>query len=120
MISGRSIPVSPDAGTQAFATCSESPAAADPGISQSPTASSPIAINPDLPDDIIRLPRSRPASSKPDVAVRLIDYVSGEARHAQTKGWVRLIGAILPSSDSFCFLAVDVTRLEKIIANCGS
>jgi hypothetical protein len=50
----------------------------------------------------------------------IIDYVSGEARDAQTKGLVRLTGAILPSSNSFCFLAVDVTLLEKIIANCGS
>jgi hypothetical protein len=42
-----------------------------------------------------------------------IDYVSGEALDTQTKNWVRLIGAILPSSNSFCFLAVDVTLLQN-------
>jgi hypothetical protein len=43
----------------------------------------------------------------------VIGYVSVEARDAQTKHWVRLIGAILPRSNFYCFLAGDVTRPEK-------
>jgi hypothetical protein len=43
----------------------------------------------------------------------IIGYVSVEARDAQTKDLVRLIGAILPRSNSSCFLAVDVTLVES-------
>ena len=111
--SGRSIPVSPDAGTWAFVSSSASPTVTNPGVSQSPMATSPIGRSPDLPDGVWR-PRSRPASSKPDVATAAIGYVSAEARDAQTKHWVRLIGAILPGSNFSCFLAIDVARLEKL------
>jgi hypothetical protein len=43
----------------------------------------------------------------------IIGYVSVEAWDAQPEHLVRLIGAILPRSNSSCFLAVDVTLVAS-------
>jgi hypothetical protein len=103
-----------EADTRASVTWRVSPAAANAGVSQSPAATSPIAGNLERQDGVVRVLHLTPASSELDVAMPIIEYLSVEAQDAQTKRWVRHIGAILPRSTFSCFLSVDVARLGKL------